>query len=154
MTWLGSPAHARWLEHESDALLEFAKGSVHPDGGFAWLDDDGKPELDRPVELWITCRMTHVFALAHLLGRPGAGPLVDHGVAALRGRMADHDHGGWFAKVDVEGPVTTDKTAYEHAFVVLAAASAEAAGRPGAKELLDDALDIHLGKFWDEEVGS
>ena len=152
-TWLGNPAHARWLEHEGDDLLRFATGSVHPDGGFAWLDDDGNPELDRPVELWITCRMTHVFALAHLLGRPGAGPLVDHGVAALRGRMADHDHGGWFARVDVEGPTTTDKTAYEHAFVVLAAASAEAAGRPGGKELLDDALEILLGKFWDDEHG-
>ena len=35
---------------------------------------------------------------------------------------------------------TTDKTAYEHAFVVLAAASATAAGRPGGRELLDDAL--------------
>jgi len=153
VTWLGNPPHTRWLEREGDDLLRFATGSVHPDGGFAWLDDDGNPELDRPVELWITCRMTHVFALAHLLGRPGAGPLVDHGVAALRGRMADHDHGGWFAKVDVEGPTTTDKTAYEHAFVVLAGASATAAGRAGAGELLDDALDVLLERFWDEEYG-
>ena len=59
-----------WLETEGDRLLSFARGAVHPDGGFAWLDEAGRPELDRPVELWITCRMTHVFALAHLMGRP------------------------------------------------------------------------------------
>ena len=152
-TWLGNPAHARWLEHEGDALLRFAAGSRHPGGGFAWLGDDGTPDLDRPVELWITCRMTHVFALAHLLGRPGAGPLVDHGIAALGGRLADPEHGGWFAKVGEDGPTSTDKTAYEHAFVVLAGASAEAAGRPGGKELLDDALDVLLGRFWDDEAG-
>ena len=35
----GNPAHARWLEREGDDLLRFAAGSVHPDGGFAWLDD-------------------------------------------------------------------------------------------------------------------
>ena len=78
---------------------------AHPDGGFAWLDDDGRPELDRPVELWITCRMTHVFALAHLMGRPDAAELVDHGIAALTGRLRDAEHGGWCAAVDADGPV-------------------------------------------------
>ena len=81
--WLDSHAHARWLEAEGDRLLEFGRASRHPDGGFAWLDDAGRPELDRPVELWITCRMTHVYSLAHLMGRPYAGALADHGVAAL-----------------------------------------------------------------------
>ena len=44
--------------------------------------------------------MTHVFALAHLMGRRWAGELVDHGVAALAGRLRDHEHGGWWAAVD------------------------------------------------------
>ena len=70
-SWLSSPAHARWLETEGDRLLTFSRASRHPAGGFAWLDDAGRPQLDRPVELWITCRMTHVFSLAHLMGRPG-----------------------------------------------------------------------------------
>ena len=52
-----------------------------------WLDDAGRPELDLPVELWITCRMTHVFALGHLLGRPGCGALVDHGLAGADGAV-------------------------------------------------------------------
>ena len=111
-TWLETPAHARWLETEADRLLEFGRASRHPDGGFAWLTDDGTPDLDRPVELWISCRMTHVYALGHLMGRPGCGPLADHGVAALRGRFRDQQHGGWYAKVGPDGPTSTDKTAY------------------------------------------
>ncbi|WP_395656874.1 AGE family epimerase/isomerase [Nocardioides sp.] len=141
------------LEAEGDRLLGFARASVHPDGGFAWLDDDGRPQLDRPVELWVSCRMTHVFALAHLQGRPWAAALVDHGLAALTGRLRDHEHGGWWASVDAEGPVARTKTAYEHAFVVLAASSAAVAGRPGADTLLADALDVLDRRFWDDDAG-
>jgi sulfoquinovose isomerase len=152
-TWLSNPAHARWLEAEGDRLLRFGRASAHPDGGFAWLSEDGTPQLDRPVELWITCRMTHVYALGHLLGRPGSAPLADHGVTALRGRMHDHVHGGWYPQVGADGPTGTAKTAYEHAFVVLAAASVTAAGRPGGRELLDEALGVLLDHFWDDEHG-
>ncbi|GAA1788648.1 AGE family epimerase/isomerase [Nocardioides hankookensis] len=141
------------LERETDRLLEFARASVHPDGGFAWLDDDGRPELDRPVELWITCRMTHVFALAHLMGRPYAAELVDHGIDALTGRFRDPVHGGWCAAVGPDGPATRSKTAYEHAFVVLAASSAAVADRPGADALLAQALDVLDTHFWDEDAG-
>ena len=35
MTWLKDPAHRRWLEAETDRLLEFGRASRHPDGGFA-----------------------------------------------------------------------------------------------------------------------
>ncbi len=147
------PDHERWLEAEGDRLLEFGRASRHPEGGFAWLDDDGKPDLDRPAELWITCRMTHVYSLGHLLGHADSAELADQGVAALRGRFQDAVNGGWFAKVDASGPTTTSKTAYEHAFVVLAAASATAAERPGARELLDEALVVLLERFWDDEFG-
>jgi mannose/cellobiose epimerase-like protein (N-acyl-D-glucosamine 2-epimerase family) len=95
--------------------------------------------------------MTHVYALGHLMGRPDCAPLADHGVRALQGRLRDKVHGGWYAEVGADGPVVTDKTAYEHAFVVLAGASAHAAGRPGGAELLDDALAVLLEHFWDDE---
>ncbi len=101
----------------------------------------------------MTCRMTHVNALGHLLGRPGCDALADHGVAALRGRFRDPVHGGWYAQVTPDGPVATEKTAYEHAFVVLAAASATAASRPGARALLDEAVEVLLTRFWDESAG-
>ena len=148
-----SPAHDRWLEAEGDRLLDFSRASRHPSGGFAWLDVSGRAQLDRPVELWITCRMTHVFSLGHLLGRPGSGALADHGLAALRGRFRDSTHGGWYAAVDADGPTGREKSAYPHAFVVLAAASATCAGRPGARVLLDEALEVLLTRFWDEEHG-
>ena len=47
-TWLATPAHARWLEAEGDRLLEFSRASRHPDGGFAWLDDRGRPSSTGP----------------------------------------------------------------------------------------------------------
>lgn len=65
----------------------------------------------------------------------------------------DPTNGGWFTEIQAGGPTSTDKMAYEHAFVVLAAASATAAGRTGARALLDEALDLVLGRFWDEEYG-
>lgn len=153
MPGLSSPAHFRWLEAEGDRLLDFSRASRHPTGGFAWLDVSGRPQLDRPVELWITCRMTHVFSLGHLMGRPGSGALADHGLRALTGRFHDAANGGWYAAVDVDGPTGSEKSAYPHAFVVLAAASATCAGRPGAAELLEEALEVLLTRFWDTEHG-
>jgi mannose/cellobiose epimerase-like protein (N-acyl-D-glucosamine 2-epimerase family) len=151
--WLDSPAHARWLESECDRLLGFGRAARNPAGGFAWLDSNGRPELDRPQQLWITARMTHVYSLGHLLGRPGSAVLVDHGVTALRGRLRDARHQGWYGEVTADGPVTREKTAYEHAFVVIAAVSATAADRPGGKELLDEALDVLLTWFWADDAG-
>ena len=81
--WLETPAHSRWLEHETDRLLGFGAASRHPDGGFGWLDDNGALDFSHDVELWITCRMTHCFSLATMMGRPSASALADHGVAAL-----------------------------------------------------------------------
>lgn len=164
MTWLDSAAHRRWLEAETDRLLAFGRASRVP-GGFGWLDDAGRVDASRPLQLWITCRMTHVYALGALLGRPGCAPLVDHGVAALSpgGAFHDAEHGGWFASVrPAEGagtggpafvPDDAGKAAYPHSFVVLAAASAVAADRPGARTLLDAALEVQETRFWDEDAG-
>ena len=150
MTWLTQPAHRRWLEREGDRLLDFARAARHPVGGFAWLDDHGLPRLDQPVELWITCRMTHVFALGQLLGRPGNSHLVDHGIRALLGPLRDHVNGGWFAAVDGAGPTDRSKQTYGHAFVVLAASSAAASGHPLARQLLEDALEVMETRLWSE----
>src|ERR1700712_2294078 len=98
MIWLENPAHSRWLETECDRLLAFGRPSRHPEGGFAWLDDDGVPQLDRDVELWVSARMTHVYSLGHLMGQPGCASLADHGVASLLGRFHDDEHGGWYAR--------------------------------------------------------
>ena len=83
-------------------------------------------------QLWITARMTHCFALGVLLGRPGSAELADHGLRHLP-----------------DGP-----DAYAHAFVVLAAASAAVAGRPGAAERLAGALGHAERRFWREDEGA
>ncbi|WP_084038958.1 AGE family epimerase/isomerase [Demequina sp. NBRC 110053] len=153
MIWMTNPAHVRWLESETDRLLEFGAASLDPRGGFGWLDEAGSLDVTRPVELWITCRMTHCFSLAALMGRPGAGALADHGIDALRGRLHDDVHGGWFAAVDGDAITKDLKEAYGHAFVILAASSALMAGRPGAQSLLDEALAVHAERFWDEGAG-
>ena len=126
------------LEVERDRLLAFARGSRHPDGGFAWLRTDGTPDLERPRELWINTRMTYVFALA------GDAELTEHGLRALREHFRDVRYGGWFSRAGEPGA----KRAYEHVFVVLAAATA------GDEVLLAEALQILDTHFWDESYGA
>jgi sulfoquinovose isomerase len=141
------------LAAEADRLLEFGRAARVP-GGFAWLDDAGAPDPAEPLHLWIVARMTHVYALGHLLGRPGCAELADHGVRALTGTFADSEHGGWFRAVRGQAPVDADKAAYEHAFVLLAAASATVARRPGAERLLAHAGEVMLSRFWSEPDGA
>src|SRR4051794_17244625 len=106
-SWTALPSHIAWLDAEGRRLVTFAEASRHPSGGFAWLDAAGKPELGRPVETWITARMTHVFALANLRGQPGAGELADAGVQALSGPLRDTANGGWFSAVRPDGEATS-----------------------------------------------
>ncbi|MGY1722615.1 AGE family epimerase/isomerase [Blastococcus sp. SYSU DS0533] len=153
-SWISLPSHRAWLDREGDRLLAFAEAAGGAPTGFAWLDDEGRPDPRQAPQLWITARMTHVFALAHLRGRPGAGPLVDAGLAALAGPFRDAGHGGWYSSLTPEGePAATGKSAYDHAFVVLAAASATAAGRPGAANLLQEALAVVEQHFWRDDEG-
>ncbi|PFG20956.1 AGE family epimerase/isomerase [Serinibacter salmoneus] len=156
-SWLGSPAHARWLEMHTDDLISFASASSI-EAGFGYLDGEGDlrggaAAITGEAELWITCRMTHSYSLGAMLGRPGCAVLVDHGLLALRESFADREYGGWFSKVTPQGPTAPIKEAYAHAFVLLATSSATLAGRPGAAELLEQAKAVHSERFWSEEEG-
>lgn len=155
------PGDPAYLASQRAELLRFARGAQHP-LGFGWLTDDGTLDPTRPVELWITCRMTHVFALGVLVDEPPlvGGPdrrdllaLAAHGVRSIKGPLRDQEHGGWFSSVSAEGPIDASKRAYAHAFVVLAAASAVQAGAAGGDALLEAALDGSLRHFWDDEAG-
>ena len=88
--------------------------------------------------------MDHDAHDARVRARPGDAELAAHGLAALRGDFRDAKHGGWFSQAGVPG----DKRAYEHVFVVLAAASA------GDHELLAEALEVLDTRFWDERAGA
>jgi sulfoquinovose isomerase len=157
------PLHV--LDSEMNRLLDFAEGSSVFGGGFGYLGDDGLLQLDRPLEAWISSRMTYCFALGALAGRESCSELVDHGLTALLpgGALRDQVNGGWFSAVSIpqstapgrsrKEVVDDTKAAYAHAFVVLAASAAVVLGRPGARQLLDDALAIVEEHFWDEAAG-
>ena len=148
-SWLVKPAHLAWLNAEGMRLLPFASTSGVAQG-FAALDSQGRLPVGASAELIHTTRMTHCFALAHIQGIPGYAHLVDHGIATLQGALRDEQAGGWFADASRRG----DKSAYLHAFVALAASSAQAAARPGADALLGEAIGIIERHFWCEEEGA
>ncbi|MEU4553332.1 AGE family epimerase/isomerase [Micromonospora violae] len=144
-----------FLVDQTRTLLDTARRSVRSEGGFWWLTDDRTPDRGEPIHAWITCRMTHVAALAHRNGDPDAAALVDHGIAALSTLLRDDRYGGWFSAVDQQGvPVNDRKAGYDHAFVLLAASSAARAGRPGAEQLLADVLAVVRDRFWDDDAGA
>jgi len=153
--WLGQATHRAWLDEHCRDLLAFGQLFPAEGGGAAWLDDEGDPDPSRGVQCWITARMAHVYALGHLMGVPGAGPLADEALAGLLpgGVLHDGEHGGWYAGVDADGTPDGTKASYAHAFVVLAASTATAAGRPGAAGLFAQALAVYEERFWDEEAG-
>ena len=154
--WRARPAHRRWLADEADSLLAFYEPElIDPSGGFANLDARGRPlASDRVRPLHETTRMVHCFAIAHLLGRPGAADIVDHGMKAIRERHRDSRHGGYFWSFDDDGPRERDKLAYGHAFVLLAAASAKCVGHPDADAALADVAEILETRFWDKAHGA
>lgn len=156
------PGSLTYRQQQRRDLLRFAQAAIRP-AGFGYLDDTGVVDHTRPVELYITCRMTHVFALGLLAQEPpaagGPGPdrmreLATHGVTAmLDGPLRDRERGGWFAAVHPDQVAVDTKAAYAHAFVVLAASSALTAGIDRAEELLTEALHIQEQYFWDEQQG-
>jgi sulfoquinovose isomerase len=148
---LGIPTKA--LATECDRLLDFGRHFPHPLGGAAWLDATGQPDLIRPVYTWITARMVHVYALGHVLGRPGDDDLAAQALTGLTGRLRDGESGGWLTSVDPAGESPEEKACYTHAFVVLAASSGIVAGLAGARDLLSEALDIWDKQFFDDAAG-
>jgi sulfoquinovose isomerase len=160
--WVTLPSHRTWLSRQTEDLFAFfERQSVNPLGGFHELDDAGDPlpigvppgrRPDR--QLHVTTRMTHCYAIAHLLGRPGAEALVDHGMAFLWDGHRDTKHGGYFWGVGYDGPSDDTKQAYGHAFVLLAASSAKMAGHPDADRLLTDISTILAERFWEEAHGA
>ncbi len=92
-----------------------------------------------------------------LLGVDDAGevdPGLGVGDVGLLGALRDDAHGGWFTGVDEAGVEREPpKSAYTHAFVLLAGATAASAGVSGGRELLDRAAAVVLERFWDDEAG-
>lgn len=134
-------------------LVEFGRKFPSPGGGSYYLGDDGTPWKDRNIETWITCRMVHVYSIAHMLGYDGAFELASKGVKGLLGELKDTKNGGWYAGLTPSGENLETKQCYAHAFVILAATSAILAGVENAEKLLDEALLVYDKFFWDDEEG-
>ncbi|MFD0775100.1 AGE family epimerase/isomerase [Streptomonospora algeriensis] len=147
------PAPPEWTREQGSGLVAWA-GRSRQAHGFAWLDDHGRPREEQGVQTWITARTTHASAL-HARGHGGAAAdLAEHGVRSLRGSLRDAEYGGWLSTVAFDGSaVDTGKAGYQHAFVLLAASTAASAGVPGAAELLGDASETVLDRFWEAETG-
>ena len=150
---LDQAENKEFLSRNAENLLRFGHRFPSPEGGAYYLGDDGTPWKDRPRETWITSRMVHVYCLGSLLGHPGSEALADEALQGLTGELRDIEHGGWYAGRRADGSILPDKQCYAHAFVILASSSALLCGRPGASELLDEALDIYDRYFWNEEEG-
>lgn len=160
--WLESEQHRAWVTGQGLRLLSFFSGSVDGDGRLVELDDDGRPlptgcppaSTPRQNLLTVT-RLVHSYALGEMLGVPGCRVVVDRGLAALWDEHRDPAAGGYVEAVGRDGaPVDTSKTAYGHAHVLLAAASALAAGHTPASAVFDDALGVIDDHFWSEADGA
>jgi mannose/cellobiose epimerase-like protein (N-acyl-D-glucosamine 2-epimerase family) len=154
-SWTEQPPHRAWLDEECRRLLGFGARSAAAAGGAAYLDDDGNPDPDRPVHTWITCRMVHVYGLGRLMGLPGCTATAEAALRGLTGRLRDDELGGWHHAVDPDGSPDRDagKSCYDHAFVMLAASTAAVAGLDGGADLLTEATEVFLDRFWDDGAG-
>lgn len=167
-SWIGTtgprfverPAHRRWLLGQATELIDFFQfRSFNPAGGFFPLDDAGQPFPANGAtgvvrQIHDTTRTVHCFAIAHLLGLPGADRMIDHGMAFLWERHRDRQYGGYHWGVDDATATDPTKQAYGHAFVILAASSAKVVGHPDADRLLADATEVLRTRFWETTAGA
>ncbi len=155
--WSNLPYHRHWLLTQADGLFDFFQyNAMNPEGGFFDLDDAGRPigGANPTRGIHAAARMVHCFSIGYLLGRPGAGDLIDHGLRYLWESHRDSEHGGYFWQVNNDGPVDAAKQGYGHAFVLLAAASAKVAGHPLADPILDDITNVIQTRFWEPQHGA
>lgn len=150
---LGTEANRVFMASQTYSLLDFGRHFPVKGGGSGWLDDHGAIDPSHGVQTWITGRMTHVYSIASIMGYPDAGELADAGLQGLTGILHDDKNGGWHPSIQADGTPEPGKVCYTHAFVIIAATSAFLAGRSGAKELLDEALETYDKYFWDDKVG-
>lgn len=151
--WIDTEENRSFLEELREELLTFGHRFPSPGGSSYYLGDDGTPWKERNRETWITSRMAHVYSIGTFLGHEDSEKLADAAVKGLRGELHDETNGGWYAGLTADQEVVPGKQCYAHAFVILAASSAALARRPGAEELLKEALELYDLRFWNEEEG-
>lgn len=149
MSWFDSVEHNRWLSSHMRALIREAEGAIVPTG-FAHLTVTGEADHSRPADLAVTARMLYVFSLGTLMGLPGSRRYADHAVKCLCKYYEDPENGGMWRSIKLEPNEEgkgvpwdahgREKSQFHQAFLILGAAAATVADRPGAHELLLTAL--------------
>jgi sulfoquinovose isomerase len=155
--WQSRPFHRQYLMRQANNLFDFFEASsINPGGGFHELNDEGTPLAAQNAtrQIHVTTRMIHCAVIGSLIGRPGSGEVIDHGMRYLWEKHRDTRNGGYFWSLNDEGTVDGSKQAYGHAFVLLAGASAKLVGHPLADQVIADATEIIETRFWDDKVGA
>jgi len=130
-TWLRVAAWPTWLAHG----IDHARGSF-----YEALDLDTKTCTANFRRLRVAARQIYVFSEAHRAGLPGAAEAVHLGLRFLQ-RHAQHPQGGYAWRFDLDhAPIDLTRDLYDHAFVLLALASATAV--IPAEILRPDALNL------------
>lgn len=160
--WVERTPHRLWLTDKANDLFAFFEaGCRNPLGGYFELDEAGRPmapgtdgDLSPSRNLHITTRLVHAFGIAALMGRPGAANVVDHGMDFLWNGHRDAANGGYHWGIGYGVLTDPSKQAYGHAHVLLAGATAKAAGHPDADRLIADVTDILVSRFWEPTPGA
>ena len=127
-------------------------------GGFVeQLSMEGVPDLEAIRRVRVQARQVFSFAKAIEMGWPGAEKareLVDLGVDYLNTRLR-HPDGGWVHTVRRDGtPIDERRDLYDHAFIILAGATAyQATGNETALQMADDAIAFIDAELKDHEYG-
>lgn len=111
--------------------------------------DQTKKGFIRPatnlIETWLNARYTYCFAKEANKNSAKYQSLAAFGIETLNTTLWDETHEGWFDNDSQQ----TNKSAYPHAFVLLAAATATASKIEGAELTFERAKKIINKHFWD-----
>lgn len=123
------------------------------EGGFRLLHPrTGEPYTDHRRHLVATCRSIANFSVGALVDGPNwCLDAAEHGIDFLRTAHRADDRDGYQLVVDADGtPLDETRSAYGHAFVLLAYARATAAGIEGANADLEATHELIENRFRDE----
>jgi sulfoquinovose isomerase len=97
--WTILSSHRAWLLQQAENLFSFFEKRSLKEGR---PQSPGVLPDSRPGRyLHVTTRMVHCFAIAYLLGRPGADVFIDHAMELLWKGHRDSVRGGYFWSVGV-----------------------------------------------------
>ena len=102
------------------------------------------------VETWLNARFTYCFSKETIKNPKKYKHLAALGIQTLNETLWDDTYLGWFDN----DSKSTNKSAYPHAFVLLAAATAAQAEIPESQSTFEKATMVILNHFWEPEFNA